>query len=177
MNSFEAFENQKSNEKEPALGLKGALESFEGTALIPLIKASLEEANIKPYAYDLEKSGHAEYLGLPATSARRNGGGESSLSPIVSAIKVALEEEKISLEPASENVRLKPWRMYPEDGSDPYVGNAHRTAKLNNAGLLALKDAESGEILAFAARLGSDGGRAGHAFISTNDVIETDVPR
>ncbi|MET0980308.1 MAG: hypothetical protein ABWX90_03570 [Candidatus Saccharimonadales bacterium] len=171
------FENQKDIEKETHLGLKGALESFEGTALIPLIKASLEEADIKPYAYDLEESGHAEYLGFPATSARRNSSGESSLSPIVSAIKVALEQGEIDLELASKNVRLKPWSMYPEDGSDPYAGNAHRTSKLNSVGLLALKDAESGEVLAFAARLASDGGRGGHAFISTNDVIDADTPR
>jgi hypothetical protein len=172
------IENPKSLEQETHLGLKGALKSFEGTALIPTIRAALEAAAIRPYAYDLEMSGHAQYFGFPATCERGRTEEESELSPIVKAIFAGLEEDKMILEyPERGTVHLKSWSMYPADGSDPYEGNAFRTAKLFSDSLLAVKDVETDEVLAYAASLSSDGGRKGYAFISTNDVIPDNMNR
>jgi hypothetical protein len=92
------------------------------------------------------------------------------------AIEAALEDETMTVShPKIGSVKLKPWSMYPSDGSDPWEGNAHRTAKLNSVGLLELKSVETDEVVAYAAPLSSDGGREGFAILSTNDVLRVDA--
>jgi hypothetical protein len=160
-------------EQAPRLFLSEAMASFEGTELAPLIGASLAEAGINPAGYEPKKHGHFEYRGFPATEADSDGYSDHTPSPIVTAIEKGIDSGEITMErmPEHSDVRIPAWSMYPRDESDPYAGNAWRTAKLTMLGGYKLTDTQTGNVLAYMPRLGSDGGRGGYAIISTNDVV------
>jgi hypothetical protein len=150
---------------EKYIGLKGALKSFETTPLAPLIETALAEASIAPYAYDLSEAGHFNYCGLPATEAQATGEEEMVESPIVSAIANGIDAGEIVLRPVALNtVRFATTAETPNS-------NAARLSKLFPIALTSLHDAASDELLAYAVPLSPDGGRTGHAFVSTQDVV------
>jgi hypothetical protein len=173
MNELDNLENI---DNEIPLNLKGSLKSFLGTELAPLIKKSLESANINPNTYELENYGHENYYGFPVTEAKSPYATEDvELSPIVLAIFDGVREGKIVLDyTVSNDVELIPATMDRFNGSnEPFHGigsNADILRKLFSTSLEGLVDAETGNVLAYAVALSSDGGKEGHAIISTNDV-------
>ena len=164
------------NEQMQRLGLAEAMVSFEGTALAPLIEASLTEAGINPNGYDPAKYNHANYCGLLATEVDPRDAISGTISPIVSALNTELNEGRLQISaPELGTVRLPSWSMHPGYGVDPYKGNAWRSSKLNELSMRELKDVQTGRIVAYVASLGTDGGRPGFAILSTNDVLAGQV--
>lgn len=166
-----------SNEQIQYLGLAEAMASFEGTALVPIIEASLTEAGINSSGYDPVKFNHANYCGLLTTEVDSHDAISDTVSPIVTALNREIKEGRLQVvTPELGAVRLPSWSMYPQDGADPYEGNAWRTSKVSKVSLREFRDVQTGNVVAYAVRLGSDGGRPGYAIISTNDVLDGQAP-
>lgn len=170
------LDNPENINNEIPLNLKGSLKSFLGTELAPLIKKSLESVDINPNMYELENYGHENYCGFPVTEAKNPYSNEDvELSPIVLAIFDGVREGKIVLDYTAPNdVELIPATMDRFNGSDETFhglgSNADKLRKLLSVSLEGLVDTETGNVLAYAVALSGDGGREGHAIISTNDV-------
>lgn len=155
------------------LGLRGPLATFEGTALVPLIRESLAGAGIDPRMYEPSKYGHSNYHGLLVDTIDPSDRQlvDPTLSPIMEAVEKGLHDGTITVSRTPYGtVRLHPWTQYPAEGTPPYEPNADLTAKLDTLGMLQLNDAETGAILGYAPKLNTDGGRPGRVLISVNDV-------
>ena len=155
------------------LRLRGALESFQGTSMAGLIDSSLQASGIDPAAYDPKEYGHYQYMGFPTNQSQgvHDADFDEGVSPIITALNGELEAGRIIIEKVDHtSVDMLPWSVHTKDASNPYEGNAFRTSKLMSVGMLAFKDAETGTVMAYAPRLGSDGGRPGRVLISVNDV-------
>lgn len=152
------------------LGLKEGMESFEGTPFVPMIEAALSEAGIDPVGYDPLRYGHDEYCGLPATTPSDRHSPKSP-SPIITYLDKAVQSGQIAvIKPALGTVSFKQYSMYPLEGAEPIDPNAWRTSKLATIGMVSFTDSVTGQVLAYGAPLSGDGGREGHAIISTNSV-------
>jgi hypothetical protein len=146
------------------LGLKGILGAFEGTPMVPLIREALSTAGINPPQYDLEKSGHYNYYGLPTTLPNSSQRG-MTMSPIAEAVHEGLDSDRISLRRVDPNtVRF----VNGVEAPDVYPNLLNRLVPLN---VNALHDVATDKMLAYAVPLSSDGGRPGHVILSTNQVV------
>ena len=146
------------------IGLQGPMSSFEGTSLVSLIKEALDTAGIDPRKYEISNE-HANYHGFPATERGFNEDEDVKLSPIIEAIFDGLENGSIVTKPADPN------KVNIISDKDNKTSNARLLTKLYSFNLEEILDAKSGNIMAYAAPLSSDGGRSGYAILSTNDVI------
>ena len=146
------------------IGLQGAMSSFEGTLLVPLIKNALDTAGIDPRKYEIADE-HAIYRGLPATERRFNEDESVKVSPIIEAIFDGLEDGSIVTQPTGFD------KVDIVSDKDNKTSNARLLTKLYSFNLEEIIDVKSGDVMAYAAPLSSDGGRSGYAILSTNDVL------
>jgi len=93
------------------LGLTGTLEAFEGTAAVPYIYEALTKDGT-PYkpGYDIRKSEHMRYLGLPVDTIdeRYNAIINPELSPIMTRLIEAIKSGEIILDkPDLDSLRFR----------------------------------------------------------------------